>query len=156
MAALRFSRSSNLPVAAEVVLATLTLSGVNAELRPLVRMTAPADYARRPLREWPERQPLFNSWILLLGVLPVDRHAFYLQSVTPGKGFVETSTSVLNAAWNHQRTIVPVAGGCRVTDTVEYRSRIALLGYLLKPVYQLVFWNRHRNLGSRYGGFASQ
>jgi hypothetical protein len=152
MGFLRISRTSDLAASADAVLATLTLDGVNAELRPLVRMTAPLEWARRSLDEWPQRQVLFHSWILLLGVLPIDRHAFYLQSVHPGEGFHETSTSLMNAAWNHERTIMPIDGGCRVTDRVEYRNRIAVLGRLLKPVYQLVFWNRHRNLKLRFGG----
>jgi hypothetical protein len=149
---LRFSRTSDLAVGVDVILATLTLNGVNAELSPLVRMMAPAAFAQRPLQEWPERQHLFTSWILLLGVLPVDRHAFYLHSVMPGKGFVETSSSTINALWKHERTILPIEAGCRVTDAVEYRCRLPLLGYLLKPVYTLVFWHRHRYLRSRYGG----
>jgi hypothetical protein len=152
MDAFRLCRSSDLAVEVDVILATLTLTGVNAELSPLVRMTAPAAFAQRPLQEWPERQHLFTSWILLLGVLPVDRHAFCLYSVTPGRGFVETSSSTLNALWQHERTIIPLAAGCRVTDVVEYRCRLPLLGYLLKPVYKLVFWHRHRYLRSRYGG----
>lgn len=149
MTTFRFSRASDLTVGVDVMLATLTLDGVNAELSPLVRMTAPARFAQRPLHEWPERQTLFKSWILLLGVLPVDRHAFYLHSVMPGKGFVETSTSTINALWKHERTIVPLAAGCRVTDAVEFRCRLPLLGYLLKPVYEVVFWWRHRHLRSR-------
>jgi hypothetical protein len=149
---LRFSRASDLAVDVDVILATLTLGGVNAELWPLVRMTAPAAFTQRPLQEWPEGQHLFNSWILLFGILPVDRHAFFLQSVVPGKGFVETSSSTLNALWQHERTIVPITAGCRVTDIVEYRCRLPLLGFLLKPLYQLVFWCRHRYLRSRYGG----
>jgi hypothetical protein len=152
MAAYRFSCSSDLAVGADVMLATLTLNGVNAELWPLVRMTAPAAFAQRPLSAWPERQHLFNSWILLFGVLPVDRHAFYLQSVMPGRGFVETSSSTINALWKHERTIIPLEAGCRVIDSVEYRCRVPLLGYLLKPLYTLVFWRRHRYLKSRYGG----
>ena len=71
MDAFRFCRSSDLAVDVDVILATLTLTGVNAELSPLVRMTAPAAFAQRPLQEWPERDHLFTSWILLLGVLPV-------------------------------------------------------------------------------------
>jgi hypothetical protein len=42
-----------------------------------------------------------------------------------------------------------------VTDTVEYRSRVPLLDYLLKPTYQMVFWWRHRRLRARFGGSAS-
>jgi hypothetical protein len=151
----RFSQSSALPVAVDDVLATITLRGVNTELWPLVRMTAPAQWANTPLAEWPEKQQLFKSWILLLGVLPIDRHAFNLQAVLPGRGFVEMSSSTVNAQWNHTRIVVPIAGGCRVTDTVEYRSRVPLLGYLLKPTYQLVFWWRHRRLRARFGGSAS-
>lgn len=151
----RFSRSSELPVAAEDVLATITLRGVNAELWPLVKMTASAQWANVPLAQWPEKQQLFKSWILLLGILPIDRHAFYLQAVLPGRGFVETSSSTVNAQWNHTRIIVPIAGGCRVTDSVEYQSRVPLLGEALKPTYQLVFWWRHRRLRAQFGGRAS-
>ena len=67
----------------EEISRTLTMSGVNAELRPLVRMTAPAPWATRPIFDWPEQKLLFTSWILLLGVLPIDRHAFSLRSVIP-------------------------------------------------------------------------
>jgi ligand-binding SRPBCC domain-containing protein len=147
----RFSISSDLPVAVEDVLATITLSGVNAELWPLVRMTAPAQWANTPLAQWPEQQELFRSWILLFGILPIDLHAFCLQAVLPGRGFVETSSSTVNAQWNHTRTVIPIAGGCRVTDTVEYQSRIPLLGHVLKPMYQLVFWWRHRRIRARFG-----
>jgi len=38
----------------------------------------------------------------------------------------------------------------RVTDRVEYESRLPLWGSLLKPVYELVFRHRHRNLGKAY------
>jgi ligand-binding SRPBCC domain-containing protein len=155
MTVCRFSQSSDVSVAVEDVLATITLSGVNAELWPLVQMTAPSQWANTPLAQWPEKQELFKSWILLFGVLPIDRHAFCLQSVMPGRGFVETSSSTVNAQWNHTRTVTPIAGGCRVTDTVAYQSRVSLLGYLLRPTYQLVFWWRHRRIRAKFGGRAS-
>lgn len=142
---------SELAVGAKAVLATLTLEGVNAELRPLVRITAPAQWAKRPLAQWPMREHLFSSWILLFGVLPIDRHTFMLHSVSPDAGFEEASSSLINTRWRHERTIVAIEGGCRVTDRVGYRCRIPLLGYLLKPVYQLVFRHRHRTLRARYG-----
>ncbi len=148
----RFSRASDLAAPIAAVLPTLTLRGVNSELWPWVRMTAPEAWAARPLSEWPEKTPLFASWLLLFGVLPIDRHAFYLAAVLPGEGFVETSSSFINAQWNHTRTIATIAGGCRVTDAVHYESRLAVLGYLLQPVYQFVFWWRHRRLRARFGG----
>ena len=84
-------------------------------------------------------------------VLPVDRHRFYFRSISPGKGFAEASSSMTNTQWNHERSIVAIAGGCRVSDSVEYQCRLPLIGYALKPVYQLVFWCRHRNLKSKFG-----
>jgi hypothetical protein len=151
MSTLSFSQSSDLAVGVEEVLPTLTMQGVNAELWPILRMTSPGEWKDRPIFEWPVNQLVFESWILLLGALPVDRHRFYFHSISPGKGFAETSSSMTNAQWNHERSIVTIAGGCRVTDSVEYQCRLPLLGYALKPVYQLVFWCRHRNLKSKFG-----
>ena len=150
-----FTISSNLPVTAEEILRTLTMAGVNSELSPLVKMTAPRSWANRSILEWPEQQHLFDSWILFLGMLPIDRHSFYFDSINPHEGFIEASSSTTNSRWCHQRRISPAQEGCRVSDIVEYQSRLPLLGYLLKPIYRLVFWCRHRNLRSKYGGYAS-
>ena len=151
MSQVSFTRSCDLPIDAGVFLSRFTIDQVNAELRPLVRMTAPAEWIDRPIIEWPEKQQLFTSWILLFGALPIDRHAFCLRSVVPGKGFYEDSSSTMNRYWRHQRWVTPVEGGCRVTDRVEYASRLPLWGLLLKPIYELVFRQRHRNLGRAYG-----
>ena len=150
-----FSCSSELPVAAREFLATLTMDGVNAELSPLVRMTAPGSFLARSIPEWPVKQPLFSSWILLLGFLPVDRHSFFLEAVNPHQGFSERSTSWVNKCWCHERKVVSYKSGWRVTDTVKFRSRIPFVDVLLKPTYRLVFWCRHMNLRRRYGGRAS-
>ena len=156
MAALGFKRSSNLPVGVEDFLSTLTMSGVNAELRPLVKMTTPKDWANRPILDWPVNEHLFNSWILLIGILPIDRHSIYFRSITPGKGFAEASWSAANKYWLHERSVVPTQTGCRVTDIVEYESRLPLVGHLLKPVYELVFQHRHQYLRSNYIGQADE
>jgi hypothetical protein len=150
MGQVSFTRSSELQVDAGVFLSHFTLDQVNAELHPLVRMTAPDEWSGRPIVEWPANQPLFTSWILLFGVLPIDRHAFCLRSVSPAEGFDEDSSSTMNRYWRHQRRVTPIEGGCRVTDRVEYESRLPLWGSLLKPVYELVFRHRHRNLGKAY------
>ena len=82
----------------------------------------------------------------------MDRHAIRFQATLPDRGFKENSWSIVNRRWCHQRTISPRQDGCRVEDIVEYESRLPLLGALLKPLYQWVFRQRHRNLRSRYGG----
>ncbi len=148
----RFTQSSDLPVSVEVFLSTFSMHSVNAELSPLVKIVVPRPWRERPVLEWPVKERLFTSWILLIGVLPVDRQTFYLLSTWPGRGFIEQSTSLVNRKWRHQREVTSVEGGCRVTDTVEFDARLPLLGRVLKPVYELVFRQRHRNLISRFAG----
>lgn len=150
-----FSCSSELPVSADEFLATLSMEGVNAELSPLVRMTAPEAFSARGILEWPVKRQLFCSWILLFGFLPIDRHRFFLAAINPNEGFSERSTSWTNKYWCHDRTVVTLKAGCRVTDAVNFRSRIPFVDILLKPIYRLVFLWRHRNLRRRYGGRAS-
>ena len=150
-----FTCSSELPVSADQFLATLSMEGVNAELSPLVRMTAPEAFSARGILEWPVKRQLFSSWILLFGFLPIDRHRFFFAAINPDEGFSERSTSWTNKRWCHDRTVVQLESGCRVTDTVKFRSRMPFLDVLLKPTYLLVFRWRHRNLRRRYGGRAS-
>lgn len=150
MTTLNFKISSELPVRPAVILPSLTMEGVNAELRPLIRMTAPADWVTRSILKWPPETHLFSSWILLFGVLPIDRHSFYFKLIEPELGFSEASSSIINELWCHQRTIVPTDRGCIVTDTVSFSCRAPMVGYLLKPVYEIVFSRRHRNLKTRH------
>lgn len=147
-----FTYASKLRVPPEKILATLTMQGVNAELKPLVKMTAPAGFCERSILHWPQKQALFNSWILLFGIVPIDRHSFYFDAVNPADGFAERSTSITNSFWCHERKIQSRPDGCCVVDTVTYKSRVPFLDVLLKPMYQIVFWRRHQNLRSLFGG----
>lgn len=146
--------SSNLPVSVDEVLMTLTMEGVNTELNPFVRMTAPSAYSRRNILDWPKKQALFKSWILLFKFLPIDRHAFYFDAINPQAGFSESSSSWTNRYWNHERKVIAEGTGCRVIDTVHYQSRIPFIDLLLQPIYRFVFWQRHKYLRRHYGGSA--
>lgn len=151
-----FTYASDLQVPAEQILAMLTMEGVNAELNPLVKMTAPAGFRDRSILLWPVRQHVFNSWVLLFGCIPIDRHAFYFDAIHPADGFVERSTSISNKLWCHERKIQSCPDGSRVVDTVSYKSRVLLLDALLKPLYQIVFWRRHQNLRAKFAGRACE
>jgi hypothetical protein len=152
MGRIAFSVSSRLAAPAAAVWArAVSWDGVNAELWPL-RMTAPRQWRARELAGVPCGQPLFDSWILLLGVLPMDLHRFRLESLGPGMRFQEDSGSLLVRQWRHQRIVEPEGACCVVTDRLEIVPRLALLGWLLAPVYRLVFANRHRKLRHWYGG----
>jgi hypothetical protein len=146
-----FQIQSTLAVPPEVLLGGLTMDSVNRELAPLVRMTAPAEWRRCPIDRWEEGRLLFHSTILLLGVLPVDRHAFLLERILPGEGFVEASSSRMNREWRHERRIVPTPGGCTVTDRLRVTGRLPWLTAMLMPLYRLVFRRRHARLRRWHG-----
>jgi hypothetical protein len=66
MAFFEFQVSSVLPASPDQVWARVsTMEGVNAELRPLARMTYPRDFGRLDPALVPLGKRLFRSWILL-------------------------------------------------------------------------------------------
>jgi hypothetical protein len=150
----KFSVTSRLAAPATIVWArAVSWAGVNAELWP-IRMTAPAEWRQREIHTVPCGRKLFRSRILLWGVVPLDVHDFRLESLGPGLQFQEDSTSWMNQQWRHRRTVVPDGPGdtgCVLTDRLEIVPRFALLGFLLAPVYRLVFANRHRKLRRWHG-----
>lgn len=146
-----FEVSSTLAIPASRFWEHATVADVNAELAPWVRMTVPSRWRAVPLREWPAGQTLFRSWILLFGVLPVDLHSFFLESIDPARGFEERSSSLTNKRWEHSREVRQQGTGCVVSDRVRFESRLPLLGLVLLPVYRAIFRSRHRFLGRKYG-----
>lgn len=152
---MKFEVSSNLKISPEDVTGLFTMKGVNRELSPLIRMTAPSEWSSKTILEWPTGKVLFSSWILLFGILPIDRHMFFFQSIDRQRGFAEASSSFTNRRWHHRRDINRTGTSCRVTDTVEFQCRWPLLAYVLAPVYQFIFKHRHQVLRSYYGGSAS-
>lgn len=150
----RFSIHSELAVTPEDFWADMSMDAVNAELMPLVRMTAPAHWRQCPLPQWKTGTVLFRSVILLFGVLPVDVHALRLEEIDPQRGFVERSSSWTNRLWEHRRTTTPTAKGCIVTDDVGVVGRWRWLTFALMPVYRAVFRHRHRRLQQRFAAGA--
>ncbi|MBC54241.1 MAG: hypothetical protein CMQ34_10465 [Gammaproteobacteria bacterium] len=152
---MKFEVSSNLKISPEDVDGLLTMKGVNTELSPLIRMTAPSEWLSKPVFEWPTGKVLFSSWILLFGIFPIDRHTFFFQSIDRQRGFAEASSSLTNKLWHHRRDIRRTGASWRVTDTVEFQCRLPGLEYVLAPVYGFIFKHRHQVLRSYYSGSAS-
>jgi hypothetical protein len=146
-----FTITSELAIDADAFWSACSMKSVNWELAPLVRMTSPTEWQNRPICKWDGGRDLFQSWVLLFGFLPVDRHSFGLRETPRGLGFRESSSSWTNKEWNHERTILPGGQGCTVVDHVAFVSRFPLVGACLGPVYQLIFRNRHRRLRKNYG-----
>jgi ligand-binding SRPBCC domain-containing protein len=133
-----------------------TMRGVNEELMPLLRMTYPAEAADTNLAQAPTGTFLFHSWILLGGVVPVDRHHLRLTRVDPGRGFVEESESWTQRYWRHERTIEAAPGGCVLTDRLTFRPRLRPMGFLIAWFIRRVFTHRHQRLRERFGRLPSR
>ena len=130
----------------------MTIEGVNLELWPFARMTAPPDLARLDASSLPMGRRLLRSWILVFGFLPVDYDDLTFAELTPGRRFLERSPMLTQRLWEHEREVVPeAAGGCLVRDRVRFEPRSRLLGRLQLPVFRLVFRNRHRRLVALFG-----
>jgi ligand-binding SRPBCC domain-containing protein len=153
----KFSIASRLAVPAEQVWSTIsTAEGVNAELRPWLRLTWPVAAARLGPADVPLGKRLFRSWILLFGVLPFDFDDLTLIRIDPGRGFLEESSMLSQRLWRHERRIEPAAdgsAGCTLTDEVSFVPRLVLqpLAPLVLGICKAVFRWRHRQLRARFG-----
>lgn len=136
---------------ADVWRAVSTMDGVNHELMPMMRMTHPPDAGSLDDGRAIPGVVLFKSWLLLFGVLPIDRHSLVLDRLLAGEGFDEHSHSWLQRVWIHQRRVRPDGEGCRVTDQLAFEPRIRIAGAMVAPIVKALFEHRHRRLRLRFG-----
>jgi ligand-binding SRPBCC domain-containing protein len=129
-----------------------TAAGVNDELWPLFRMTAPANVRRDGLVAVAVGQRICRSFVLLAGVLPVDWDDITLVALDPPAGFRERSSMLSQRVWEHTRTLAQTPEGCVLTDRVSYLPRFALPDAVLRRLFTRVFRHRHRRLQRRFGG----
>ena len=142
--------ASHLSATAEAVwLRVSTPEGINAELRP-VRMHLPRDV--EGLRALATASKQAGILISLFGVIPLDWHRLGLESVEPGQGFREVSSSLWMRRWVHVRTIRAAGASCVLRDHVELTPRIGWIAPLAAPIYRAVFRRRHRSLQRHFGG----
>lgn len=127
-----------------------TFAGVNAELMPLCKMREPAALRGRTLESY-EPGERAACWLLAGGVIPFDRHLLGLESITPGQGFVEESTSWVQRRWRHERTLTPAGEGTRVVDRLTIVPRMRFAAPLAAVVVGRIFEHRHRRLRHRFG-----
>ena len=147
MEPIEISATSDLGAAPEAVWDRVTaIAGINHELGPWMRMTAPRG-TELSLDAVPIGRRWFRSWVLLLGVLPFDYDDLCIERLEPGRGFLERSRMLSASEWEHERTLEPLpGGGTRVTDRVGFRPRVPLLGALHRAVIAAIFRHRHRRL----------
>ena len=121
-----------------------SMEGIRAELRPIARMTAPRGISTILDVDVKIGVPLIRSWFLLFGFLPVDRSDLTLIELDEGHGFVEQSPMLSMRLWRHERTIDPVAGGCKISDRLTFEPRFS--APFAKWFIAALFRHRHRVL----------
>jgi ligand-binding SRPBCC domain-containing protein len=148
---LTFSSTLRAP-RSEVWAVVSTMAGVNAELRPFVRMTYPHLSGQLSDAAIVPGQVLFRSWLLAGSVIPIDRHDLALERVIDGEGFDEESTSMLQRRWRHERRLTDTPeGGCVVRDRLVIVPRLSIARPMVARTVRFLFDRRHRVLRKRFG-----
>lgn len=127
-----------------------SMSGVNAEMGPWFRMTGPRGVDRLEPERITFGQPVFRSWLLLLGVLPVEFDDLTFVRFEPGQGFLERSRMASQRVWEHERTLAPHTEGTVLTDRVLFEPRLPMPGQ--RALFAAVFRHRHARLRRHFGG----
>lgn len=128
-----------------------TMQGVNAELGPWLRMSYPAEMSDLKAPGLPSNGPAFSSWLLLCGLLPIDRHHLGFDRILRGIGFDERSHSWTQRIWIHHRRVVATPQGARIADELEFEPRLSFMAPLLKAMVTATFRHRHRRLAETFG-----
>ncbi|HYD78604.1 MAG TPA: hypothetical protein VEC06_02250 [Paucimonas sp.] len=130
-----------------------SVAGIAAEMRPLLKMTIPGGKASILDFDLVPGRPLFRSWMLLFGVLPVDRSDLTLVELEDGRRFLEQSPMLGMKLWRHERIVTAIPGGTAVIDRLEFAPRLA--SGLVRWFVRLLFARRHAVLRRKFGRLPS-
>jgi ligand-binding SRPBCC domain-containing protein len=134
-----------------------TMEGVNAELRPLLRMTVPRGLSDATIADLEPGVPAGRSWLLLGGLIPAGYDDLCLEVIDPPRRFLERSRMSSMEVWQHERAISPrPGGGCVLTDSLTFGlrgplARIPGLEALSVRIVRSLFAYRHRRLAGMHG-----
>jgi ligand-binding SRPBCC domain-containing protein len=124
-------------------------NAISKEMAPYLKMTVSAKAADVSLINYPLGKPMFESWIKLFGVIPIDYSQLTIISLEPGVGFIEQSPMASMNLWRHERRIQPAGNGCKIIDTLTFEPRF--LKNVLVKVVKAFFTHRHRMLNKYLG-----
>jgi ligand-binding SRPBCC domain-containing protein len=122
--------------------------GINYEMRPWMTMRLPRSAAGLTVETIPLGQPIGRAWLRLFGLIPFEFDHLTVVELEVGVRFLERSTMLSMRHWQHERTLIPVAGGTQVHDRVTLQPRLPIpgLGAVLARVVDAFFRHRHRRL----------
>lgn len=132
-----------------------SIEGISAEMWPIFRMTTPKGVTSLDDLNVEPGVRMFRSYVLLLGVLPIDYSDMTLIELDRGNGFVEESPMGSMKSWRHERRILPStdhADAVLLVDQLTFRPRFARR--LAKWFIRRVFTHRHAVLRRRLGSAA--
>ena len=145
-----------------------TFKGVNKELYPLLQMTCPDENIKLTkdlilIDENGYNNPLFTSYLLLFGFIPIEYDSICIVDVVEYSHFKERSSMLLMSEWNHDRVLVDVEPPVQsdtntnsntdhvlVTDTLSFIPRLTFFGPILKYIVKFLFIHRHSRLIQQY------
>ena len=121
-----------------------SLKGIQKEMMPYFKMTAPRGINSINDLKIDLGEPLFRSRIYLFGFIPIGYDDITLIEYSKGKGFIEQSPMTSMELWRHQRNIEEVEEGTMITDQLTFKPQHAskLVGRFLKHVFR----HRHKVL----------
>lgn len=121
-----------------------SLKGIQKEMMPFFKMTAPLGIKTINDLKIELGKPLFRSHIYLFGFLPFGYDDMTLIEYSEGKGFIEQSPMTSMDLWRHQRTIENVEKGTMITDQLTFKPQHA--SKLIGKFLWMVFRHRHKVL----------
>lgn len=143
-----FERSAKVATPLPDVWARVVSSeGINDEMRPWMTMRMPRSARGLTIETMPIGKVLGRAWIMLFGLVPVDRDRLAIVDIEPGRFFHEKSTKLSMRHWEHRRTLSPInEGNTRVSDQTVFVPRLGLMTPVLSRVLGALFGHRHRRL----------
>ena len=125
-----------------------SVEGISRELSPILRMTFPANLTSIGDAQPELAKPLFRSWFLLFGFLPIDRSDLTLLRLDDGMGFLEESPMLSMSLWRHERTLEAKGEWTHLTDKLTFTPRLATA--LTSWFVRTLFAHRHAVLRGQF------
>jgi ligand-binding SRPBCC domain-containing protein len=126
-----------------------SVGGISRELWPILKMTVPANVKNIQDVHVEPGRPLFRSWVLLGGLLPIDRTDLTILELRAGAGFLEESPMLSMRLWRHERTLDGGGAHTTLTDKLTFEPRFT--SPLVTWFIRTVFAHRHAVLRRHFG-----
>ena len=125
-----------------------TFDGINDELGPLMRMSAPDGIDELTPADVPLGRLWFRSKVYVLGV-PLDYDDLVILELEEGRRFLERSSMRSMRVWQHERVLEAEGDSAtRVTDRLTFTPRGPVPRALARRIVRAIFRHRHKRLGA--------